>query len=233
MQRLSVLLLSSFLVSPALAQSTPPPPKNATGSVVQSTGQQLGQVLFSAAEKKIIEGFFGHSATSTTTATDTVSTATGQVLKQVLDTVVGQTTSGSSSTTTSSSTSTSSEQGPEGAEGGEGGKTGKDKSKKKDKKSKKDKGKKDKGKGKNKNKKMPAGLAKRKSLPPGLQKQLDKNGRLPPGLAKRDLPGDLNTQLPPEQTGTERVIAGNDVVLVDQATGIILDVLRDVVTGQK
>ena len=38
---------------------------------------------------------------------------------------------------------------------------------------------------------MPPGLAKKKSLPSGLQKQLEKNGTLPPGLAKRELPYDL------------------------------------------
>jgi len=97
---------------------------------------------------------------------------------------------------------------------------------------KKDKSKKGKGNGKNKdkNKKMPPGLAKRNSLPPGLQKQLDRNGTLPPGLAKRGLPSELEAQLPPPVEGTERVIAGNDVVLVEQATGIILDILKDVIT---
>jgi hypothetical protein len=233
MRTLTVLLLSSVFVSPAFAQSTPPPPKNAAGSTAQSTTEQIGQVLFSAAEKSIIEGFFGHSATSATQqspslpTTDQVTTASGRILKQVLDTVSGQTASTSDSSGSSGASTASSEAGPEGAEGGEGGKTGKDK-KKKDKKSKKDK-----KKGKGKNKKMPPGLAKRKSLPPGLQKQLEKNGRLPPGLAKREMPTDLNTQLPPEKEGTERVIAGNDVVLLDQATGIVLDVLRDVVTGNK
>src|SRR5919107_2406176 len=32
---------------------------------------------------------------------------------------------------------------------------------------------------------LPPGLAKRESLPPGLQKQLQKNGKLPPGMQKK------------------------------------------------
>ena len=99
----------------------------------------------------------------------------------------------------------------------------------KGKKHKKNKGK-NKGKNRGKNKKMPKGLAKRKSLPPGLQKQLDRNGSLPPGLAKRNLPTDLSRDLPPARQGTERVIAGNDVVLIHQATGVVLDILKNIVT---
>ncbi len=91
--------------------------------------------------------------------------------------------------------------------------------------------KKSKSKGKNKDKKMPPGLAKRSSLPPGLQKRLEKHGALPPGLAKRDLPTKLKHQLPPARQGTERVIAGNDVVLIETATGVVLDILHDVVSG--
>src|SRR5574341_1561384 len=44
----------------------------------------------------------------------------------------------------------------------------------------------DQGKGKGKGKKgLPPGLAKRERLPPGLQKQLRRNGTLPPGLQKK------------------------------------------------
>ncbi|HEY5790270.1 MAG TPA: hypothetical protein VIX81_06575 [Gammaproteobacteria bacterium] len=94
-------------------------------------------------------------------------------------------------------------------------------------KAKKDKdGKSGKGKG------LPPGLAKRDDLPPGLQKQLEKNGTLPPGLAKRDLPADLERRLPARSKGQERVIVDNDVVLVETATGIVLDILYDVVRGE-
>jgi hypothetical protein len=78
---------------------------------------------------------------------------------------------------------------------------------------------------------MPPGLAKKDKLPPGLQRQLENNGRLPPGLAKRDLPTELEAQPPPLQEGTERLIVDNDVVLIHQATGVVLDMLRDIVRG--
>lgn len=89
-------------------------------------------------------------------------------------------------------------------------------------------GKKHKSKGK-KSKGMPPGLAKKKQLPPGLQKQLEKNGTLPPGLAKRNLPHDLQSQLPPVANGMERVIADAHVLLVDKASGVISDIIKDIV----
>ena len=75
---------------------------------------------------------------------------------------------------------------------------------------------------------LPPGLAKRDSLPPGLQKQLDRNGRLPPGLQRRALPADLENRLP-ARTDSERVIVDNDVVLIEKGTDLVLDVIRDVV----
>ncbi len=109
---------------------------------------------------------------------------------------------------------------------------GKKKKKKKGKKAKKSKGK-SKGRGQGKNKGLPPGLAKRDSLPPGLQKQLEKNGTLPPGLAKRDLPSELESKLPEVPSGLERIIAGDDVVLLEKATGKILDIIQGVLKGKK
>ena len=83
--------------------------------------------------------------------------------------------------------------------------------------------------GKGKKKGLPPGLAKKDSLPPGLAKQLERNGTLPPGLAKRDLPYDLERRLPVLDRRYERVIVDRDVVLVQRATGVILDILRNVV----
>ena len=83
------------------------------------------------------------------------------------------------------------------------------------------------GKKKNKGKSMPPGLAKKDQLPPGLAMQLAKNGKLPPGLEKRDLPDDLESRLPLRK-GLKRILAGDDVVLVDTATDIILDVLEGI-----
>ncbi len=84
---------------------------------------------------------------------------------------------------------------------------------------------------KNKKKGLPPGLAKKEKLPPGLAKQLEKNGTLPPGLAKRNLPADLESELPDPVEGLERTIVDNAVVLVEKATGRIIDIIQDVVTG--
>jgi Ni/Co efflux regulator RcnB len=82
-----------------------------------------------------------------------------------------------------------------------------------------------------KQKELPPGLAKKEKLPPGLANQLERNGTLPPGLAKRNLPDDLNSELPEPAEGLERAIVDNAVVLVEKATGRIVDILKDVVTG--
>lgn len=88
-----------------------------------------------------------------------------------------------------------------------------------------------KNKKKNKKKAMPAGLAKKEKLPPGLKKQLERNGTLPPGLAKRNLPSELNAKLPTLNESLERTIVDNAVVLVEKATGRIVDIMKDIVTG--
>ena len=74
---------------------------------------------------------------------------------------------------------------------------------------------------------LPPGLAKRDRLPPGLEKQIQRNGTLPPGLAKRELPGDLRGRLP-RRTGQDYRVVGNDIVLIDTATRLILDVMKGV-----
>lgn len=83
----------------------------------------------------------------------------------------------------------------------------------------------------NTRKSLPPGLAKRDSLPPGLAMQLERNGRLPPGLEGRALPADLESRLP-KRAGTKRVILDNDVLLIDEGTRIILDILRGAAGGQ-
>ena len=81
---------------------------------------------------------------------------------------------------------------------------------------------------------LPAGLAKRERLPPGLERQLQKNGALPPGLAKRGLPADLERQLPPVKEGYERqIIEDSVIILVDQATGRIADIITDAIVGRE
>ncbi|MEJ1298666.1 MAG: hypothetical protein RPU64_13760 [Candidatus Sedimenticola sp. (ex Thyasira tokunagai)] len=62
----------------------------------------------------------------------------------------------------------------------------------------------------------------------GLAKQLERNGRLPPGLEKRDLPNDLERMLPARSDEYKRVVIDSDVLLIEEATGLILDILKDV-----
>lgn len=82
-------------------------------------------------------------------------------------------------------------------------------------------------KGKGKSGDLPPGLAKRKELPPGLAKR----SALPPGLARRELPADLASRLPPPPEDTERLIIDDRLVLVEKATGVVLDILEHVFAG--
>jgi hypothetical protein len=74
---------------------------------------------------------------------------------------------------------------------------------------------------------LPPGLA-RKGLPPGHRKRLVRKGQLPPGIAKRALPADLDRRLSPLPQGYARILVDTDVFLVDIATDLILDIVRDV-----
>jgi len=64
-------------------------------------------------------------------------------------------------------------------------------------------------------------------LPPGIATNVARGKPLPPGIAKKALPGGLHGSLPPRQ-GYERVVVGTDVLLIAAATGLVVDVLRDV-----
>jgi hypothetical protein len=77
---------------------------------------------------------------------------------------------------------------------------------------------------------LPPGLAKKESLPPGLEKQLRRNGSLPPGLEKKiqPLPRDLEVRLPRLPEGQRRVIISGSVILMDSKLNKILDVLANV-----
>jgi len=77
---------------------------------------------------------------------------------------------------------------------------------------------------------LPPGLAKKESLPPGLQKHLRRNGSLPPGLQKKiqPLPRDLDVRLPRLPDGRRRVVISGSVVLLDERRNMILDVVADV-----
>lgn len=67
-----------------------------------------------------------------------------------------------------------------------------------------------------------------KPLPPGIRKKIGRGKPMPPGIAKQVLPEDLVALLP-ERAGYHRVRVGLDVLLVEVATGVIHDVLMDVI----
>ena len=71
---------------------------------------------------------------------------------------------------------------------------------------------------------LPPGLAKREALPPGLQRQLRKNGTLPPGLQAKSYPFPvaLERRLPDLRLGVRRTIIGGVIVLLDG--DVILDI---------
>lgn len=69
-----------------------------------------------------------------------------------------------------------------------------------------------------------------KPLPPGIRKKLARGGAMPPGIAMQVMPDDLYRQLP-RRYGHHYEIVGTDVVLIDTATRVIVDVLTDVLRG--
>jgi hypothetical protein len=64
-----------------------------------------------------------------------------------------------------------------------------------------------------------------KPLPPGIAKKLARGGSLPPGIAKRYFPSGLMGQLPP-RPGQQWLVMGTDILLIDAATQLILDILH-------
>jgi len=70
---------------------------------------------------------------------------------------------------------------------------------------------------------LPPGLAKREKLPPGLQRQLEKNGTLPPGLQKRvqPLPAMCENELPRLPRNLERVVFSRRVMIINAASKIL------------
>ena len=77
-------------------------------------------------------------------------------------------------------------------------------------------------------KKTPPGLAKKERLPPGLEKQLHRKGHLPPGLQGRGLPAELERELTPLPPGYVRIQVGGDIVLADERTRVIFDVIHGI-----
>jgi len=75
-----------------------------------------------------------------------------------------------------------------------------------------------------KSKKTPPGLAKRESLPHGLAKR----DTLPPGLQGRLLPRELDARLTVLPATQVRVIIGNDIVIMQRESRVVLDILYGV-----
>jgi len=77
---------------------------------------------------------------------------------------------------------------------------------------------------------LPPGIAKKESLPPGLEKQLRRNGSLPPGLQKKiqPLPQALEVRLPRLPDGQRRVVISGTIILLDSKRNLILDALANV-----
>lgn len=65
-------------------------------------------------------------------------------------------------------------------------------------------------------------------LPPGIRKNLARGKPLPPGIARKMAPAALVSELSIPR-GYEVVEVGLDVLLVEAATGVIHDVLMDVI----
>lgn len=74
-------------------------------------------------------------------------------------------------------------------------------------------------------KRMPPGLAKKQSLPPGLQKHIRKKGALPPGFHGHSLPFELERELSPLPKGYVRLKVEGDIVLMDERTRVVIDVV--------
>ncbi len=78
---------------------------------------------------------------------------------------------------------------------------------------------------------LPGNLAGAKPLPPGIAKKIARGGMLPPGIAKKTLPGGLLAQLP-ARPGQEWHLVGTDLLIVEVASNVIVDVLKGALRGK-
>ncbi|WP_245748533.1 anti-virulence regulator CigR family protein [Halomonas subterranea] len=69
------------------------------------------------------------------------------------------------------------------------------------------------------------GAPRAESLPPGIERNLARGKPLPPGIAKR-FDGPIANELP-RYPGYEWQRVGSDVVLIDAATRVVVDILVD------
>lgn len=64
-------------------------------------------------------------------------------------------------------------------------------------------------------------------MPPGIAKNYARGKKLPPGIAMKMLPADLRARLPTRE-GHEYARVGQDVILIQTATGIVVDMIERV-----
>jgi hypothetical protein len=72
---------------------------------------------------------------------------------------------------------------------------------------------------------LPPVLANAKPLPPGIAKKIARGGAMPPGIAKKSVPGALLSELP-SRPGQKWLLVGTDLLVVEIATNVIVDVLK-------
>ena len=76
---------------------------------------------------------------------------------------------------------------------------------------------------------LPPGLAKRRTLPPGLSQQLRERGTLPPGL--RDyytpVPAAWNLRFPAIPTYYQRYFVGSHLIIIDTRDNTLVSLIRD------
>jgi hypothetical protein len=75
------------------------------------------------------------------------------------------------------------------------------------------------------------GGKRKKGLPPGIAKNLQRGKPLPPGIAKQYLPRDLYVRLPRPPAGLDYLIIAGKLVLVEVATQVVREILLDAVFG--
>jgi hypothetical protein len=76
---------------------------------------------------------------------------------------------------------------------------------------------------------LPPGLAKRRTLPPGLRQQLHEKGALPPGLREyyTPVPAEWNTRFPAIPVYYTRYFVDRDLIIIDTRNDTLVSLIRD------
>lgn len=76
---------------------------------------------------------------------------------------------------------------------------------------------------------LPPGLAKRRTLPPGLRQQLHEKGALPPGLREyyTPIPAEWNGRFPAVPVYYTRYFVGRDLIIIDTRNDTLVSLIRD------